>query len=151
MNHIKAFLIKFISSFILLYLILGVMFNMSLTDVFLVSLVLGAVSYILGDLIILPKTNNMVATMSDIGLAFFVIWLMSEALTVDVNTFGRSLIAAIGVGIFEYFFHRYLSKNVINQQGQRNQINTLQYQTEASEELIIVKPTEKSSNKDGNK
>jgi hypothetical protein len=141
MNHTKAFLIKFISSLVLLYIILGVIYNMSLWHVFSITLVLGVISYILGDLIILPRTNNTVATISDFVLAFVLIWAMSKAFGYDRNTFTISLIASIGVAIFEFFYHLYVSKNVVNkkQPERRNQGN-LQYQTESSEEIYPVTP-----------
>lgn len=60
MKHVKALLIKFIASFVLLYIVLGVMYTMTFGEVFLLSLVLGIVAYLIGDLFILPRTNNLV-------------------------------------------------------------------------------------------
>lgn len=93
-------------------------------------------AYIIGDLLILPRTNNTVATIADFGLAFVVIWLMSENLTYGDNELIISLIAAFGVALFEYMFHRYLSNNIRSETPTRQRpANALQYQTEASKEL----------------
>lgn len=136
MNHVKAFAIKFISSFVLLYIILGMFYEMSFGDVFLISLVLSVAAYIIGDLVVLPRTNNMVATIVDFGLAMMVIWLFVENLTAYENTFTMSLIASLGVALFEYMFHKYVSSNVISQStNEENRTTNLTYQTEASEEL----------------
>ncbi|MBY0148174.1 YndM family protein [Neobacillus niacini] len=139
MKHIKAIAIKFVSSLVLLSIILGLFFDMAFSNILLISLVLGVAAYIIGDLLILPRTNNTVATLADFGLAFLIIWLMSENLTYGDNHFSMSLIAALGVALFEYMFHKYLARNILPDRG-RQQTTTLQYQTEASEELTPVRP-----------
>ncbi|MFB3163391.1 YndM family protein [Neobacillus sp. 179-J 1A1 HS] len=153
MKHVKAFAIKFVSSLVLLSLILGLLFDMAFSNIFLITLVLGVAAYLIGDLMILPRTNNTVATIADFGLAFLIIWFMSENLTYGDNHFSMSLIAALGVAIFEYMFHKYVANNVIkNQGGQKQQTGKLQYQTEASEELLApVRQDVRSSNEENKK
>ncbi|MEK4069031.1 YndM family protein [Peribacillus sp. FSL R5-0717] len=139
MKHVKAFAVKFVSNLILLSIILGLFFDMAFRNIFLITLVLCAAAYFIGDLLILPRTNNTVATITDFGLAFVVIWLMSENLTYGDDELIMSLIAAIGVALFEYMFHRYLSNNILPDKSTRQRpANTLQYQTEASKELTPV-------------
>jgi hypothetical protein len=138
MKHIKPLAIKFISSLVLLSVILGLFFDMSFGNIFLITLVLGVVSYVIGDLFILPRTNNIIATLADLGLAFLVIRFMGDALAYGDNgdMFTMSLIAAIGVALFEYAFHKYVANRVLNEnQSKQNQQTKLRYQTEASEEL----------------
>jgi len=137
MKHLKALAIKFISSLVLLYVILGLFYGMEFGNVFLISLVLGIVSYLIGDLLILPRTNNTVATLADFGLALFFIWFMSENFTRGDNLFTVSLLAALAVTLFEYFFHKYVSRNVTKEDNQErlNSSTNLRFQTEASEEL----------------
>jgi hypothetical protein len=136
MNHLKALAIKFIVSLVLLYMILGMFYDMSFGNVFLITLVLGVASYVIGDLFILPRTNNTVATLADFGLAFMLIWLMGESLTYGDSLFTASLISAAGVALFEYFFHKYMSNSVITRtENDQHRTGNLQYQTEASEEL----------------
>lgn len=138
MKHIKPLAIKFISSLVLLSVILGLFFDMSFGNIFLITLVLSVVSYVIGDLFILRRTNNIIATVADLGLAFLVIRFMGDALANGDNgdMFTMSLIAAIGVALFEYAFHKYVANRVLNEnQSRENQKTTLRYQTEASEEL----------------
>ncbi|WP_147534650.1 YndM family protein [Bacillus marasmi] len=136
MKHVKAMIIKFISTLAVLYVILGLIFDMSFGNVFLISLILGIAAYVIGDLLILPRTNNLIATIADFGLAFFIIWALIESVTTGENSVYPSFIAAISVALFELLFHRYMANNILeskNESGRR--IGNLQYQTEASEEL----------------
>lgn len=128
--------IKFLGTLALLYIILGLFYGMTFGTVFTISLILGVVSYFVGDLGILPRTSNMVATIADFGLSLAVIWVMISWLTASTTAFTMSLVAAIGVTIFEYLFHNYIA-NIIksNQKHGNNPTNTLRYQTEASEEI----------------
>lgn len=138
MEHLKAMAIKFIATLALLYIILGLYYGFTFGNVFLITLILGVISYIVGDLGILPRTNNMVATIADFGLALAVVWIMISLLTESVTAFSMALITAIGVTIFEYFFHNYMAnmnKGGQNQNQGNNRSNKLQYQTEASEEF----------------
>jgi hypothetical protein len=151
MKHVKALAIKFVSSLVLLSLILGLLYDMSFSNIFLITLVLGVAAYVIGDLLILPRTNNTVATIADFGLAFLIIWLMSRSLTYGDNHFSMSLIAAIGVALFEYMFHKYVANNVIPNKGGQQQTRPLQYQTEASEELAPVRQDVRSSNEENKK
>ncbi len=151
MKHVKAMAIKFVSSLVLLSLILGLLYDMSFGNIFLITLVLGVAAYLIGDLLILPRTNNTIATIADFGLAFLIIWLMSESLTYGDNHFSMSLIAALGVALFEYMFHKYVANNVIKDKGGQQQTRQLQYQTEASEELTPVRQDVRSSNEENKK
>ena len=149
MKHGRAFLIKFLSSLVLLYIILGLFNGMSFGNVFIITTALGIAAYVLGDMLILPRTNNTIATVADFLLAFMVIWLLSQTLTYGDGMFAESLMAALGVALFEYFFHRYLATNnmIGTREGTRIPGN-LNYQTEASEELIIVSPDVRSNDDD---
>ncbi|WP_379969263.1 YndM family protein [Ectobacillus sp. sgz5001026] len=128
----KAFLVKFVASLALLYIVLGLIYGMSFRNVFLITFVLGVSSFILGDMIILRRTNNIIATIADFGLAFVVIWLMSKNVMYGSHVFVPSLIATVGVTLFEIFFHKYI---VRLWEGKRKRIGSLQYMTEASDEL----------------
>jgi Protein of unknown function (DUF2512) len=155
MKHLTAMAIKFVSTLVLLYVILGLFFGMSFINVFLITLVLGVVSYLLGDMLILPKTNNTIATIADFGLAFPLIWLMTLNMTTGVRTFGVSLIAAIGLTLFEAFFHQYLKRNIVNSNDDvkinRRSLPQLQYSAENAEEFTPVKPDVRSLEDDNSK
>ncbi|WNF21078.1 YndM family protein [Mesobacillus jeotgali] len=144
MKHLRALALKFLASLVVLYVILGLMYNMSFTNVFLISLVLGLASYVIGDLFLLPKTNNTIATLADFGLAFMIIWILGESLTYGESLLLASLISAAGIAVFEYFFHKYISGNVLEEGGREYRNGNYQYQTEASEELYPVRPDVRS-------
>lgn len=144
MKHIRALAVKFLASLVLLYVILGLMYNMSFTNVFLISLVLGLASYVIGDLFLLPKTNNTIATLADFGLAFMIIWILGESLTYGESLLLASLISAAGIALFEYFFHKYVAGNVLGDGERQYRKTNYQYQTEASEELYPVTPDVRS-------
>jgi hypothetical protein len=148
MKHLRAIAIKFVVSLVLLYVILGLMYDMSFTNVFLISLVLGLASYVIGDLFLLPKTNNTIATMADFGLAFMIIWLLGESLTYGESLLLPSLIAAAGVALFEYFFHKYMAGRVLDEERGHQPQTNFRYQTEAAEELYPVKPDVRSDDQE---
>lgn len=137
MEHFKAMAVKFLATLALLYIILGLFYGMTFGTVFWISLILGVISYFVGDLGILPRTGNTMATLADFGLSLAVIWFMISWLTASTNAFTMALISAIGVTIFEYLFHNYLKNMTKTNQNEtrNNRTNTMQYQTEASEEI----------------
>ncbi|MGD6968270.1 YndM family protein [Rossellomorea vietnamensis] len=143
MRHLKAFLVKFTACFALLAIILGGIYGVTLGEVFLISLVLGAVSYAAGDLFLLPRSNNTTASLADFGLAFVVIWAMMANVTPVENVLVPSLIAAAGVAGFEFFYHKYLYRTVLlgGREATREQVQgNLQFQAEVSEELTPARP-----------
>ncbi|WP_421383100.1 YndM family protein [Bacillus salacetis] len=141
MRHVKAFLVKFTPSFALLAIILGGIYGITLGDVFVMSLVIGIITYAAGDLFLLPRSNNTTATLADFGLAFILIWAMTANMTPVDEVLMPSLIAAAGLAVFEYFYHKYLYKSVFSEnETPRRMQGNLQYQTEASEEITPVKP-----------
>lgn len=151
MNHVAAFLIKLASSFILLIFILGFLYDMPVANVLIITLILGILSYIVGDLLILPRTSNTIATLSDFGLAMAVIWILSASLANGSNIvmFTMSLIASAGIALFESFFHKYFVIYVIYGDKKNELQDTfVQYHTETAEEFF---PSELISDKNKDK
>ncbi|MHC0039115.1 YndM family protein [Pseudoneobacillus sp. C159] len=141
MKHVKALLIKFVATLAILYIILGVFNDVAFRNVFLISLVVTLAAYLIGDMFILPRTNNIVATLVDFGLAFLVIWWMANNLTYGDDMMGEAFTSALALGVFELFFHRYLANNILpDRDSGRRGHRHLHYQTEASEELTPVRP-----------
>ncbi|EFV75782.1 hypothetical protein HMPREF1013_03842 [Bacillus sp. 2_A_57_CT2] len=146
MQHFKALALKFLASLVLLYIILGIFFGMSFVNVFIITAILGITAYILGDMVILPRSSNMIATAADFGLAFLLIWFLSSILTNGDNLIAMSIAAALGVALFEYLFHLYLLRNMTEASNEKGTINqgNLRYNTEVSEELTPVRPDVRS-------
>lgn len=69
--------------------------------------ILGLVSFWLGDLLVLKYSNNMAATALDVVLAFFYFWFASSYANWSL-AFNELIIIAIAVGIVEAVFHFYL-------------------------------------------
>jgi hypothetical protein len=118
-----------------LFIILGIFYDMSFGNVLWISVVLTLASYLIGDLLILRRTNNTMATISDFAIAFLVIWLMGENLTYGDSLIMPALIAAAGIALFETFFHKYVARQIQEADEQQNSSRNLRYQTEASSEL----------------
>ena len=135
MKHMKNLAIKFISILAVLFIILGIFYDMSFGNVLSISVVLTLASYLIGDLLILRRTNNTMATISDFAIAFLVIWLMGENLTYGDSLIMPALIAAAGIALFETFFHKYVARQIQEADEQQNSSRNLRYQTEASSEL----------------
>ncbi len=136
MDHLKAIVIKFVATFALLYVILGIGYDFSLMSIFWFTVTLGAISYLLGDLLILRRTNNTVASISDFILAYVVLYFMMDAAVIrgDINLFTAALISAVGITVFEYFFHKYVERR-INREDMNERTRRYEYQTEFSEEF----------------
>ncbi|ASB91256.1 MULTISPECIES: DUF2512 family protein [Bacillus] len=114
MDHAKALSIKGIMTIVVLYLVLGLGFGFTFGNILLITVVLGAVSYLLGDLFILPKTNNITATLADVGVAFLTVWLMALAMGAAADTaVSAAFFAAVAMAVGEYMFHFYMmNKNL---------------------------------------
>ncbi|MDI5787860.1 DUF2512 family protein [Bacillus licheniformis] len=80
------------------------------------TLFLGVISYLVGDLLLLPRTNNTTATMGDFGLSLVLIWVILAMQIIPVwyacCSFNRVSDRRHSVRIF---FHRYMEANVLNE------------------------------------
>lgn len=145
MNHIKALILKFIMIAVVLLVILTGIYDTEIEKTLLISLVLTLIAYVLGDLMFFRKTGdresndktgnnhssshdrhedhkkrNMMATIADIILSFLVIWLMGDAMIENAEDIVQAaLISALVIGVGEWFFHKYLDKNVFPEKDGR--------------------------------
>jgi uncharacterized BrkB/YihY/UPF0761 family membrane protein len=147
MQHIKALVLKTIATLALTFVILGLFFNYSFVNVLTLTILIGIISYVLGDLLLLPRTNNLTATISDFAIAMLLTWFYLSNITVNENNvFIASVLTAIGLALFENFFHKYMVTNVLRDKEPNQKVNNLRYQTEASEELTPDKNEHKRDN-----
>ncbi|WP_181351251.1 YndM family protein [Thalassobacillus sp. CUG 92003] len=136
MTHLKLLALKFAFTLGILFIILGLGFDVSFRNVFLISLVVSALGY-LGDVAILSKTNNTMTTSGDFVLYFAVIYFMTDALTVGVGVFEATLISAVSLAFCEYFFHQSVARSFNQEKKKNHEVSSNgQLQTEASEELF---------------
>lgn len=115
MKHFAALLIKFVMVAVVLEIVLNLMTYLTFTDILLISLAVTILSYIIGDLLILPASNNTVATVTDFGLALVTIYMFNFILNVRLISFWNALVAAVVIGVGEWFFHKYLANSVFTE------------------------------------
>ncbi|WP_226666434.1 DUF2512 family protein [Metabacillus litoralis] len=136
MNTFKAFLLKAMAIFVVTLLILGFVFNYSLSNVLAISIILTFASYVLGDLLLLTRTSNIIATVSDFALVMLITWFYLANLTLyATSVFAASILLSIGIAVFESFFHRYLKRQIYINDNKKIINAPLRYQTEASDEI----------------
>ncbi|MEW4234552.1 YndM family protein [Bacillus thuringiensis] len=157
MKHFVALLIKYTAVTAVLLVILGIFQGISIPRVLLISLFLTGAAYLIGDLFILPKYGNMIATIADFGLSFFGIWLLTSLFTNLDSTRNigfSSFLAALIIGGIEVFFHIYMQKLVLrndNELRERNHIHHDKYAMEMSEEYMDSSTVNKSNLEDTSK
>ena len=157
MKHIVALLIKYTAITAVLLIVLGIFQGISIPRVLLISLFLTGASYLIGDLFILPKYGNMIATMADLGLSFFGIWLLTSLFTnLDAtrNIGLSSFLAALIIGGIEVFFHIYMKRLVLRNDDElrnHNHIHHDKYAMEISDEFIDSSTLNKSKVEDTSK
>ena len=150
MKHIVALLIKYTAITAVLLIMLSIFQGISIPRVLLISLFLTGTAYLIGDLFILPKYGNAIATMADFGLSFFGIWLLTSLFTnLDAthNIGFSSFIAALIIGGTEVFFHIYMKRLVLRNDDKLTNHNHIQhnkYAIEMSDEYIDSSTINKS-------
>ncbi|MBJ8027390.1 YndM family protein [Bacillus cereus group sp. N21] len=149
MKHIVALLIKYTASSAVLLMILSIFQGVSIPRALFISLVITGVAYLIGDLFILPKYGNTVATIVDFGLSFLGIWVLTYFLT-NVNVprgiTAASFWSALLIGVVEILFHIYMKRLVLQEDNHlRVSSNAYhrRYATEFSEEYIDHSKIEK--------
>lgn len=129
MKHGTPLLIKFIFVSAILYLTLGFIYQVSAPNILLTSIVVTILGY-LGDLYMMPRIGNWMATFADLITYFFVIWFIGTYLfDTDIGTynfkqqtlplFAASSVAATLLAIGEWFYHRYLLQNVLDEKAKQ--------------------------------
>lgn len=110
-QHTSFVILKFVVYFVLITLVFTLFFGKEIGISFGSAVTLAIVSYIGGDLFMLPIMGNMTSTLGDFilnGLAFFMIsYLFQLGLP-----FYSLLLTSFLTCIFEYFFHGYLKEKL---------------------------------------
>ncbi|MET1138727.1 DUF2512 family protein, partial [Bacillus subtilis] len=86
---------------VLLYVVLTLFFGVPFGEMFVLTLFLGVISYLVGDLLLLPRTNNTTATMGVFGLSLVLIWvILAMQNNPPYGTLAAaSIVSAIGVTV----------------------------------------------------
>ncbi|TKI39581.1 YndM family protein [Bacillus mycoides] len=142
MKHIVALLIKYTAISAVLLMILGIFQGISIPRILFISLLITGVAYLIGDLFILPKYGNMVATITDLGMSFVGIWALTYFLTninLTRNIGASAFFAALLIGVAEIFFHIYMKKVVLHANEDSRESTSIghdKYAMEISDEYI---------------
>lgn len=142
MKHIVALLIKYTAISAVLLMILGIFQGISIPRILFISLLITGVAYLIGDLFILPKYGNMVATIADFGLSFVGIWALTYLLkniNLTRNIGASAFFAALLISVAEIFFHIYMKKVVLHEDEDSRESTNIghdKYAMEISDEYV---------------
>jgi hypothetical protein len=113
MKHFTALLIKFIMVTLILEIILNMLTELTLTEILYISVAVTVFTYIIGDLLILPASNNIVATLADFALALATIYMFNYLWNTRYISLYDALVSATVIGVGEWFFHIYVNEQVL--------------------------------------
>lgn len=118
MKHISALIIKYLMTSVMIYLVFGLFARTPFRYILMPSLILTVGAYLIGDLFILPIAGNIIATISDFGIAFLGLYLFARAGYLPVVASSITsvvLTAALAIAVGEYIFHGYVREHVLGQ------------------------------------
>lgn len=115
MEYVKALIIKFILCTAVVWLVLGAYYGVRFSHVLMLGLILTVVSFVIGDLFILPRFENWGATIADFLLVFATVWLYGvNVIPGNFPVLTGAAVVAILISIGEVFFHRYMDIRVLH-------------------------------------
>jgi hypothetical protein len=144
MKQVVALGIKFTVIAIAVLSIFSIFENTSITSMLLISLLLVVLSYTLGDLFVLKRFGNTMASLGDFALAFLVLFFYGIILDIPMWDVGNAAaFTALFIGIGEAFLHFYLINHVFGETTFTDKDNrpeerlaTNRLRTETSEEVF---------------
>ncbi|MGG4406034.1 YndM family protein [Geobacillus stearothermophilus] len=115
MKHIVPFIVKLAAWSVVLFSMFTI-FNVPLSLISLMTVITVLVSYVIGDVFILPRVGHFVAAALDVPLSFLLIWPSSFALIApSVNVAYGAFFSALAIGAVEAFFHLYMESHVLEE------------------------------------
>ncbi|WP_096186062.1 DUF2512 family protein [Evansella halocellulosilytica] len=109
MKHIAALSIKIIVITFILLIILSGLYDFSFLHTVGLSILLIAISYIIGDIWLLKLSNNTIATAVDFLFSLVFIWLFGPFIYGTAVPFLAALISAVSICVGEWILHIYIS------------------------------------------
>ncbi|QOR66127.1 YndM family protein [Cytobacillus suaedae] len=136
MKHVKAIGIKYIFTSIILLSVFGIYYNSTVLEILLISALVTGVAYVVGDLFILPRLGNLVASLADMGLAFLSVWGLSLVFIDPPDRLAlASLFAAVFIMLTEALFHAYMENKVLDRGSNNMTFNMTSFQNKFQTEL----------------
>src|SRR5699024_6562304 len=130
--------------------IFGIFYNVSIGSLFGISLFVTGATYLIGDLLLLPRVGNVIASVADFGLVFALIWVLSSLfIEVTMPIVIASLAAAFFVACCEPLFHAYMIECVLT--TNKDPLSLSQLQTEFAEETDAQTMTYRNEEKERDK
>ncbi|AGT32098.1 hypothetical protein M493_09165 [Geobacillus genomosp. 3] len=115
MKHIVPFIVKLAAWSVVLFSMFTI-FNAPLSLISLMTIITALVSYMIGDVFILPRVGNFTAAVLDVPLSFLLVWAVSFALIAPtVNMAYAAFFSALAIGAIETFFHLYMENHVLEE------------------------------------
>ena len=108
MKNLTNLLIKTVMVILVLAILIPIFGKSTWTQTIVTGLVLVALSYVAGDLWILPKYGNFLAVVADFGVAALVVWAMERALPHFTLSASGIFVIALVLAVGEWLFHIYL-------------------------------------------
>lgn len=113
MKYIGSLLLKFISITAILELILLNTTILSFAKILIISAAITALAYLVGDLAVLPNSNNTIAAIADIGFSFIALLALNVILAGSAISFFCALFASIAIGAGEWIFHKFIAGSAV--------------------------------------
>ncbi len=115
MRRITAFIIKFIMMTLVLWIVLGLYFNVSFGSILVASIILTTVTFLV-DIYLLPRIGNIMAAVGDFAIVYFGLWfigrfILNEAFSL-ISITNAAFMSAFLILIGELVYHRYL-RNIV--------------------------------------
>lgn len=114
-NHGKALSLKLGALLIVFIAVLTLGFDAPWYHAAWISITVGLIAYGVGDMFVLRKFGNLIATLADFGLVFFLTWFFLWILDFDIGTETSfvllALYTALVTAVVEFIFHGWLLKH----------------------------------------
>lgn len=112
MGHLKTFSMKAITNVLPVFLILTFVAEVNWVNSLIISLILTALAYLIGDIYILPKTGNLLATIADGGLALLLLWSLRYFTMIRISNSSILYIVIAVILVEGILYHPYLKRLV---------------------------------------
>ncbi|MCX7709387.1 MAG: YndM family protein [Clostridia bacterium] len=113
MRHVFALVFKLLVVGIIVGIVLAPRTNIWFSDYAFIVLTVTFVSYLLGDLVILPRTNNTIATIADIGLSLVTIYMFNFIIPGTRIYFWDALLTSVVLAVGEWVFHKLVATTIV--------------------------------------
>lgn len=103
-----ALLFKLIGTFLATWIVFGMILDNPMGHIITLAVLATILNYLLGDLMVLPRYGNVVASIGDGILGALTAYILSLISRAFDTTLATLLLFTVIVAVFEYFFHQYL-------------------------------------------